>query len=478
MQTIEQKRYRVDRIAPNEKKTFEINVPPRATSLKITLSWTDTAAAVNAQKALVNDVDIRLRLPATDETWQPWVLNKFPDSDSLSAPAKRGIDTLNNIEQITINDPADGLYTFEVNGTSIKTTGQDFAFAYQVDTADSFQWTFPTKSDPVLSGRRTVLRWETTIDEKADLEYTVNGTDWQRIATGVDLTNEHYSWDVPLEDTLVQLRAVLKTTNRVYSSDSIILSQPVRLRVGYYCADSVLLYWNRTSAATQLYTLGDLYMQPLLRTSDTMVILHRQQHPSLYYATAPVIAGQEGSRSQTLNYQLQGVGCYFTNFLAQLQDNHAILSTQLGTTYSITEIQFQKLTPAGYRTIKSLRPLSTSLAYNDSSLTAGMNVYRAQIILQNGQLITSEPQTIYYFPKLPVIVFPNPGRQNEPIQIIVADRDEYTIQLFDILGRLVHEQKLTLDLQTISKFHLGKGVYLIKIMNNQGVRFTEKLIIY
>ena len=67
------------------------------------LYWPDKEAAVYPEKTLVNDLDIELITP-DGSTIHPWVLNIDPAH--VADVATRNIDTLNNIEQITIDLPA------------------------------------------------------------------------------------------------------------------------------------------------------------------------------------------------------------------------------------------------------------------------------------------------------------------------------------------------------------------------------------
>jgi len=77
--------------------------------LKVTISWTDPPGTPksglnNREPALVNDLDLRIEHDGT--TYQPYVL----DVENPSDPATTGDDTVNNVEQIYIEDPMPGEY--------------------------------------------------------------------------------------------------------------------------------------------------------------------------------------------------------------------------------------------------------------------------------------------------------------------------------------------------------------------------------
>jgi hypothetical protein len=66
--------------------TRTIAVPSNAAQLKVTLAWTDSAANVNDNKAIVNDLDLEVQEENRGLIYKPWVLNASPNADSLSKP--------------------------------------------------------------------------------------------------------------------------------------------------------------------------------------------------------------------------------------------------------------------------------------------------------------------------------------------------------------------------------------------------------
>jgi hypothetical protein len=97
------------------------------------------------------------------------------------------------------------------------------------------------------------------------------------------------------------------SSNKPEISDTFVISKTVTVHVGFNCADSFLLFWNRLPAAQYtIYRLEQSSMAPLSITTDTAAIFNKAQHPSLYYSVAPVISGREGLRSYTVNYTAAG----------------------------------------------------------------------------------------------------------------------------------------------------------------------------
>ena len=85
------------------------------------LYWNDSAAAVLASQTLVNDLDLEVTDPSATIHY-PQLLDTIPAN--VNTVATTGPDHINNIEQVVIDNPATGTYTFSVNGTTIPFASQ------------------------------------------------------------------------------------------------------------------------------------------------------------------------------------------------------------------------------------------------------------------------------------------------------------------------------------------------------------------
>ncbi len=229
-----------------------------------------------------------------------------------------------------------------------------------------------------------------------------------------------------------------------------------------------------------MYRLGAKYLEPLQIVTDSFIVFKKQSHPDLFYSVAPLINGKPGLRSFTINYTDQGVGCYVKTFFALLQNERtALLTGELGTLYNVAEISFQKINASGVQTLQAIsNPANTSLNFTDLQLTQGANVYRLQIKLKNGSVVYSNRDIVYYFPVHPVLVYPNPARQNQSLRIIAQDPGVYSINIYDVNGKLVYQKTLSNISQRFLTLRLSTGLYLIKVIGDDGKTFTQKLIVY
>jgi len=467
-----------DSVASGQLRTHVLQVPAGIRRLRVSVAWIDPPAAAGASPALVNDLDLQLRQNASGNTWLPWVLQPIADTALLQQPAQRGRDSLNNVEQVTVDTPAAGTYTVEIRAARVN-GGQAYAIAWQYDTLDRFLWTWPTAGDPIRAGEPLLLRWLSERRGTAVLEYQINGGAWQLVEAGVPLAQGYQRWQAP--DTTGFVRFRLRSPGFADElSDSTVLNRPLQLQTGFNCADSFLLYWNRLPVgAYRLYALGGRYLEPLRQLADTFALLRKSADPWLYYAIAPLINGRPGVRSNTLKYDAQGVECYFRNLYVENQEGTRVtLAGSLGSTFRVAALSLQKLIDGRYQTLQRRSPGSDLLfTFMDSSLRPGINWYRLELQLDNGRLLYSEPVPVYFFGSSPVLVFPNPVERGRPLRIYANEPGRYEVQVVDAAGRTLHRTILNSLENRLLEYVLAPGVYFIRISSDAGRLRVEKVVV-
>jgi Subtilase family/Secretion system C-terminal sorting domain len=475
-------KYFMDSLGQNQYKTFTISVPDSARNLKITLVWDDPPAIPNAYKSLVNDLDLTLINNSSGQSWLPWVLNSSPSLDSLQLPPHRGRDSLNVVEQISLDIPSPGQYTIQVAGTKITGTDQSFYISYQWDTLNHFKWTYPTPQDFMGREGSNTFRWESSYDsyQRGKLEFSLDkGNTWILIDSLVNISQQYYPW-TPI-DTFAIALVRMTIDGRSYVSDSFSFSSPIKLQVGFDCADSLMLYWNKVNGIIQyrVYSIVDNHLTPSKYTIDTSVILSKATgYP--YYAVSSVFAdGTEGVKSYTINIPDQGIGCYISNFSGFLQGDSAIgLELDLATIYDIQHIYFEKLTLNGWSIIQDDSVFNVlSVTGTDRSPVVGANIYRAQITFANGSTITSDIETVYYFGINNIIVAPNPVPKSQSFRVISKIVYGFTLSITDLTGRILFQKKSPSQIEIISSSNLQSGIYIITLRGNDGEIYSSRFVV-
>jgi hypothetical protein len=430
----------------------------------------------------VNDLDLEL-VDNNLQVWLPWVLSPAPIIDSLLKPAVRKKDNLNTLEQITIDNPISGTYTILVRGSSITAGGnQSYAIAWQTEAADQFQWQFPTAFDYAKSGEDNLLRWSSTFNTNAGLlESSLDkGASWQTIENTTALSQGHAYWHAPDTCSTALLRMTIN--GQVFTSDTFTISPVLSVHVGFNCADSAMLFWDRIPGINtyRVYRLGEKYLEPAITTTDTSLIV-RQPGNFLWYTVAPLITpSRPALKAYTINYQTQGVDCYIKNFLVDLENgNTGLLMAEIGTTLNVKLITFEKLSSSGYEPLQTVQPVTTLyFEMADKNLKDGVNTYRVKIELNNGMIIYSNPQSIYYFLTTRYLIFPNPVKVTGYLSVLTKEEPENTyLLLYNTLGQQVLQYRLQQTVEMVPLYGLKSGVYFVMIRKNGKKEFTTKVMV-
>lgn len=446
-------------------QSFPINIPPGILQLKISLAWNDPVATAFSPEALINDLDLELEYPATGQVWKPWILNSFPSADSLAAAAVRGRDSLNNIEQVTLQNPPAGKYFINIKGYNIATANQPYYIAYSFDSTNNFEWQFPVATDFLESGKSTTLRWSNSFISKGSIEYKyVSSNSWQTISDTVNLSNNRLYWVAPDTNSEAQLR--IKINNAYFYSGTFSITTLLNPHIGFVCNDSILIYWQKLAGiqSYRLYHLGEKYMEPFRDVPDTFAVLPKNDFLQNFLAVAPLKNNSAEQKSYAINYALQGASCYINSFLAEGNGNMAKLTLIPGTIYKIDSIVFEKIESAGIIPVYSIQPLQVQpYVYNYTPLSKGVNIFRVKVILTNGEIIYSQPQSVFYSQPGEFIVFPVPVNRGLDIMVNTTLPEGQIISIFNAQGALVLQKEIQSTSEHIKTSSFQKGIYFYRI---------------
>jgi hypothetical protein len=325
---IEDGRYLSDEISQGNTNTHTINVPAGTSQVRFMVYWNDPAAAAGASPALVNDLDLVVKDPSNNSNL-PWVLDPTPNAVNLDAPATNGIDRLNNMEQVLLNNPDGGNYEIEITGFNVPFGPQEYFVVYEIIT-DQLVVTYPNGGESFFPNGNEAIHWDATnTTEDFLLEYTTdNGGSWTAITT-VNSDLRIYSWTTPSDITG---EARIRITSGVYQDESdgnfSIANFPGGLiQVTQVCPETASFGWNAVPGAESydFYILGEKYME-VVGTSTTSSITIPISNPDdeIWFAAVAKNAtlGWESRRSNALFYPGGLLNCALTNDLALVSINN------------------------------------------------------------------------------------------------------------------------------------------------------------
>ncbi len=260
-ETIENNRFYLSSTTPS---TNALTVPVGVRRLKVMLYWNDTAAAPNAATQLINDFDLTVVAPG-NITHQPLILDATPAN--VNNTAFEGIDRINNIEQVVIDNPVAGSYDVNVNAFALPYGPWEYVVTYQMDM-NGVTVEYPFGEEKMVPGETEVIRWNAYGDEANTftLEY-FDGSSWNLINNNVPADAQSYYWVVPStvsNNCLVRVSRNSSAYTDVSNFNFTVIGQPV-VAATIPCDGFVQLDWPATSGTTS-YDIWQL-------KADTMAII-------------------------------------------------------------------------------------------------------------------------------------------------------------------------------------------------------------
>jgi hypothetical protein len=314
-----------------------INVPNGTTQVKFMVYWSDAPAAAGASPALVNDLDLVVTDPSSG-THLPWILDPTPNATTLNLPATNGIDRLNNMEQVLLNNPAAGNYDIEISGFNVPVGPQEYFVVYEI-ISEKLTLTYPNGGESFQPFANESIHWDAVnTTGNFNLEYSSNnGGSWNAIAT-VNASLRNYAWSAPNVaggDFLVRISS---GGDQDQSDANFNIAQfPTVLTIVQVCPTAAELQWNPITDAESydVYTLGDKYMD-LVGSSNTESITISITDPEIPLWFAVVAKntnlGWESARSTAKGHSGGLLNCALSNDMSMesINNNPDDFSTACG----------------------------------------------------------------------------------------------------------------------------------------------------
>jgi hypothetical protein len=491
IKSIQQKEYDGGLLSQGQQWIRTIGVPVNAAQLKVTLAWTDSAAAVNNNKALINDLDLEVIQINNGTIYKPWVLSAVPNIDSLTKLPIRKRDSLNTAEQVSISLPVAGNYQIKITGTSVISSSVSFNVAYHADTLNTFRFTSPQHTSDVNRDENPNLdiRWKTFVadtNQTGNLYISYNsGVNWQLLKAAHKIYTNYYQW--PIRDTTSRAMLKMETSFGDFLSKEFVISKVNRPTVDFLCTDSFQLSWNKHvyANAYKIYTLTDSpYLKHILTVSDTFIVMKRSVYTGLVYAVEPVLSNNlPAARSIAMDISLQGIKCFYkTLYYNLLSQNRIDLILELSVTAYVDSVFFERVTAGGQllQTYGSSKVNSSSNIYNQlvNEVAAGTSYYRARIKLKNGVIVYTDIVSILVSGKKYILFYPNPADRNNTIAYVLQQNlpTNSKLQLFDLSGRLLRSYTEIPNSINLKTFTPGMLIYKL-FSNDNKLLETGKLVI-
>lgn len=321
--------------------------------LKVMLYWNDTAGSVLTRQALVNDLDLEIIDPSSN-VHLPFILDTVPARvDSAAIP---GVDRINNIEQVVINNPVAGNYILRVKGTAINQNPVQEYFLVFDTVPVSTTLTYPIGRERLFPGDSVYISWDAwgAPASSFTLEYLKDdATGWTTINNNVPGGSRLYKWFVPANDTSDESRVRItnNSTATTSTSERFTILGPDTVTVlplQFQCEGYIRINWTKVARATdyEVMILRGGEMVPVGITVDTNYSISGLSKDTLYYVSVrPRLNGSPGRRSIAVSRQPNNGNCDGTisdndlkmeAILSPVSSGRLLTSTALSNSVAVT----------------------------------------------------------------------------------------------------------------------------------------------
>jgi PKD repeat protein len=291
-QILEDRSYQFSNIAESETNSHLIEVPEGTKQVRVMVYWTDYPASPAVSTALVNDLNMTMTSPSST-VYQPWVLNPTPSPILLDRDAEPGVDDLNNMEQITIDDPAAGTYTINIAGFDIPKGPQEYVVVYEF-VQDEIVVTFPLGGESLIAGSLQLVRWDAIgEDENFILEESFDGgLTWDQISPTLPGTRRSFPWNISSSTVTGKAQIRVKRGTQIGQSKAniSIIRQPKNLEVEWACPQSFNFSWDPVPGAIgyEVFLLGEKYMDSAGYTTETNATVYANSLEPQWYSVRAI----------------------------------------------------------------------------------------------------------------------------------------------------------------------------------------------
>jgi len=432
--------------------THQIVVPVGTQNLKVMLYWHDKDGDNGTGVTLINNLDLKLKIGATEHL--PWVLDATPAN--VGNPATRGIDNVNNVEQVTVTNPASGTYNIEISGSSVLSSGQSYVIVYEM-TAPTVDMVYPIGGESFVPGTTEYIRWDATPGTQTfHLEYSSdNGSTWTTVDNAIPATDCLYPWPVAGFTTEAVFRISRNGTGLTSQSEDpiTIIDRPTGLSFTATSPTSTKVKWTNIPDATgyEVYFIKDtLELMGVTATNELNIM--GLFFGDVHWVTVKALSagGAESKRSfaKTFSQENPGLPVELASFNATKVDQGVELSwvTESELNNEFFQIEVSTTDIHGFKQLDIVQgqgttTTTTNYDYLDNkTILNGSVYYRLKQVDFDGTFAYSEIVEVNMDNALSQLtVYPNPVENVVNISINAKAGDSFVAHVVTMDGKVINK---------------------------------------
>ena len=503
---IDSVKYLTDNITTGVTKTHIINIPANVATAKIMVYWADREAASSAAKSLVNNIDAKLIASDLAE-YKPWVLDitATPDENTVNNPAIYGTDSINNVEQIQLDNPTAGNYTLNLLGKAIPSGPQRYYVVYDYTYNNEIVVTYPNGGESFAPSDVQRIRWDAApTSTNFKIEYsTNNGTSWINLNANIASDRRYVDWTVP--NSAVSKMAKIRVSNGTFSDVSdtsfIILRVPSGINFTQVCTGTSKISWTAVASATgyDVFRLGTKYMEQVASTTTLLnVTLDNVGDTVNWFAVRAKLGAAQanGRRSLAVAHTNSSlIACpvpvKLISFTASLKNGNVLLNWNVANEEGMLNYVVEKSATAtfdNFEIVGQLKPNNiVAKQYYElldkNLITIGTWYYRLKMV-ENNKALYSNIQAVkidkiinnaFLLSPNPVVNVINLLSQIEAKNAIVKVYNNWGKEvMFKNIGNIKVADKITLQTDNLSA---GNYVLIVMKTDNSTILFKQQITI-
>jgi hypothetical protein len=484
-------------------RNHEINVPNGVAQVKVMLYWTDMEGAAGSVRPLVNNLDVVLIAPnlSTNLPWQLYA-GVNPTPASCDAWAVKGTDTLNNVEQVSIDNPQAGSYTIRVTGTQVPQGPQEYFVVYEFLYVNEITLTYPFGGETFVPGSSVRIRWD-AFEQFGNftLEYSTNGgLNYTLITNSISGFTRFYDWTIPstIRTNNLMVRISRNGFSDVNNVPAVCVATPNSISFNPVCVDAVDMSWGSVTGATSydILRLMDTKMEVIGNTTSTTFRINNTGSSTLWYSVRARIGTSVGSRANAVNYtNTSSVPCNtpvpvtLLSFSAIKRNANVLINwataseinlksyiversiePNFSNVYTVATLEPKNVPSANYQIVDDIRAVNFN----------GTMFYRLKIVEQDGSFKYSKTEKIDLEGNNGILIYPQPAK-NKFYVSTATDMPMAKLIITNAIGSSVYSTNINLKANTpvsIDIADLAPGNYYVRIISaNNNSLTTHKLVI-
>lgn len=494
VECIENGRFSQGTIAQGEMNTHDIVVPAGVETVKVMVYWVDIEATAGAAKSLVNDIDCWVE-PQPGVINLPWKLNAgpVPTSFSCSAPATLGQDTLNNVEQVQLTNPAAGTYTLKVSGTSIPLGSQTYYVVYDFIYSNDIKVVHPFGGESFVPNEIQRIRWDATGSVgNFSVDYSTDeGANWTTLSSSISGSQRYYDWTVPIATTS---KALVRVSRGGFFDNSdtnfTILPVPTNVAFSDECAGATKITWSPVlnAAGYDVFVLGTKFMELVTSTTATEAIVSGLGSATNWFAVRATL-GVTGNGRRTIAKSYANTSTTtctmpvkLLSFKATKQREHAELLWVTATELGIMKYVVERSSSASFDRIVTVGEVASrnsnavqEYRITDKNIPYGGTWYYRLRIVEVDKTIYSKLEVLQWDKKMDITIYPNPASSTLSIWLGRQYTTAPQAEIINETGTKVLSFRLPLVSNAVNIRKLPAGSYILVVKDaKEGIKSRKQ----